>query len=66
MEDELVVSISGRRKKLFRDSLKLLPPGSLNSLASSLCPDLGTSGDIDHSSVKIEIWKEGNQFFFLF
>lgn len=29
---ELVVSISGRRKKLFRDSLKLLP-GSLNSLA---------------------------------
>lgn len=62
---ELLVSISGRRNKLFRDSLKLLP-GSLNSLASSLCPDLGTSGDIDHSSVKIEIWKEGKNFFYIF
>jgi len=31
----------------FRDSLNLLP-SSLNSLAKSLCPELGTKGSIDH------------------
>ncbi|KAJ8425848.1 hypothetical protein Cgig2_000480 [Carnegiea gigantea] len=36
----------------FRDSLNLLP-GSLNSLASSLCPELGTKGSIDHENVSL-------------
>jgi len=36
----------------FRDSLNLLP-GSLNSLASSLCPELGTKGSIDHENVTL-------------
>lgn len=36
----------------FRDSLNLLP-GSLNSLASSLCPELGTKGYIDHENVTL-------------
>ncbi|KAJ8425849.1 LOW QUALITY PROTEIN: hypothetical protein Cgig2_000481 [Carnegiea gigantea] len=36
----------------FRDSLNLLL-GSLNSLASSLCPELGTKGSIDHENVTL-------------
>ncbi|KAI3681324.1 hypothetical protein L6452_36115 [Arctium lappa] len=34
----------------FRDSLNLLP-GTLQNLAMSLCPDLGTKGSVDHESV---------------
>ncbi|GJT37252.1 hypothetical protein Tco_0937117 [Tanacetum coccineum] len=33
-----------------RDSLNLLP-GTLQNLAMSLCPDLGTKGSVDHESV---------------
>ncbi|GJV48178.1 DNA polymerase [Tanacetum coccineum] len=34
----------------FKDSLNLLP-GTLQNLAMSLCPDLGTKGSVDHESV---------------
>nr|GFB43522.1 DNA polymerase [Tanacetum cinerariifolium] len=34
----------------FRDSLNLLH-GTLQNLAMSLCPDLGTKGSVDHESV---------------
>nr|GEZ53583.1 hypothetical protein [Tanacetum cinerariifolium] len=34
----------------FRVSLNLLP-GTLQNLAMSLCPDLGTKGSVDHESV---------------
>lgn len=36
----------------FRDSLNLLP-GSLNSLAKSLCPELGVKGSIEHDKVSV-------------
>jgi hypothetical protein len=36
----------------FRDSLNLLP-GSLDSLAKNLCPELGTKGNVDHKDVNI-------------
>lgn len=36
----------------FRDSLNLLP-GSLNSLAKNLCPELGSKGSIEHDRVKL-------------
>lgn len=36
----------------FRDSLNLLP-GTLNNLAKSLCPDLGTKGSVDHKSLDV-------------
>ena len=38
---------------VFRDSLKVLP-GSLKSLAESLCPELGSKGEIDHGSLGIQ------------
>nr|GEW83108.1 RNA polymerase, mitochondrial [Tanacetum cinerariifolium] len=34
----------------FRDSLNLLP-STLQNLAMSLCPDIGTKGSIGHESV---------------
>lgn len=37
----------------FRDSCTLLP-GSLKSLASTLCPELGTKGEIDHDNITVE------------
>lgn len=37
----------------FRDSMHLLP-GSLNSLAKSLCPELGVKGSIEYDKVNIE------------
>lgn len=45
---------AGRKKVLiFRDSLKLLP-GSLSSLAKSLCPELGSKGEVDHTEVCLQ------------
>jgi hypothetical protein len=49
---ELVVYLGKRKRMIFRDSLKLLP-ASLESLASSLCPELGKKGVIDHSTVSL-------------
>jgi hypothetical protein len=50
---QIEVRIGNRIRFLFRDSLKLLP-ASLKSLAESLCPELGSKGDIDHASLGIE------------
>jgi hypothetical protein len=43
------------RKLLFklRDSLNLLP-GTLDNLAKSLCPTLGSKGSIDYASVRVD------------
>jgi hypothetical protein len=38
---------------VFRDSLKLLPD-SLSSLGQSLCPELGSKGEVDHTSVVMD------------
>lgn len=50
---ELAVYAGNKRIFSFRDSLHLLP-GTLGSLAESLCPGLGTKGSIDHEVVTVE------------
>jgi len=54
---ELKVYYSNRHCIIFRDSLKLLPR-SLESLANDLCPELGTKGSVDHSTVGLLNLKE--------
>ncbi|KAI3664395.1 hypothetical protein L1987_89855 [Smallanthus sonchifolius] len=49
------LSVYSGRKVLFRlrDSLNLLP-GTLNNLAKSLCPSLGSKGSIDYHDVRVD------------
>ncbi|GKD24808.1 DNA polymerase-like protein [Tanacetum coccineum] len=44
----------------FRDSLNLLP-STLQNLAMSLCPDLGTKGSVDHESVNEKSLEKDNE-----
>lgn len=50
----IVLVYDKRRPKIpvldFRDSLKLLP-GSLKSLAKTMCPELGGKGSIPHEEL---------------
>lgn len=48
-----VYSDKNRLLFAFRDSLHLLP-GSLDSLANNLCPELGSKGSISFNDVKLE------------
>lgn len=50
---QLEVRFESKRRMVFRDSLKLLP-GSLSSLGQSLCPELGSKGEVDHTSVVMD------------
>nr|AVV32079.1 orf2565 [Helianthus annuus] len=49
------LSVYSGRKLLFRlrDSLNLLP-GTLNNLAKSLCPSLGSKGSLDYQDVRLD------------
>jgi len=48
-----LIRFESKRRMVFRDSLKLLP-GSLSSLGQSLCPELGSKGEVDHTSVVMD------------
>lgn len=50
---ELSLYEGNRKQFSFRDSLHLLP-GSLDNLAKSLCPELGSKGSINYDSVTLE------------
>jgi hypothetical protein len=49
---ELVVSQGNKVVLRLRDSLNLLP-SSLDTLAKTLCPELGNKGSIKHDEVKV-------------